>query len=75
MTEQLSMFEPTGQEVFVLIKRHEQEAQRNQDLADSLNARGWTATARSLALAASRSQALAAELLMLAEFEALGELA
>lgn len=75
MTEQLSMFEPTGAEVLALARKHEKDAARAFALADTLNTTGWTAAAHSAFKQFHRSETLAAELYMLAEFEALGGVA
>jgi hypothetical protein len=75
MTEQLSMFEPTGPEVLALAQKHQKDAQRAFALAESLGTSGWNAASHVAYAAFHRSERLAAEMYMLAEFEALGDLA
>lgn len=72
MGEQLSMFEPTGPEVLALAQKHERDAARAFDLAQTLDISGWTAAAHTAYRSFHLSERLAAELYMLAEFEALG---
>lgn len=70
--EQLAMFEPTGAEVLQLARKHQRDAERAKALAQSLNVSGWDATARAVMRSADHAERMAAELHMLAEFEALG---
>lgn len=72
MTDQLALFEPTGREVLALAKKHGADATHTRALAETMNVRGWTAIAEKLAHAAQKSERLSEEMLMLAEFEALG---
>lgn len=69
---QLGMFEPTGAEVLALAQKHEREALRAADLAAIYDVRGWSAIASTLRKQAHESEQQAAQLFMLAEFEALG---
>lgn len=75
MTDQLSMFEPTGAEVLQLARKHEKDASSTFDLAEVYSVRGFSALAHGLYKQAHRSESLAIELTMLAEFEALAGLA
>lgn len=74
MTQQLTMFEPTGPEVIQLARKHEKDAASSFDLAEVYSVRGFSALAHGLYKQAQRSEALAVELTMLAEFEALAGL-
>ena len=71
MSEQLSFFEPTGDEVLALAQRCESEADRLYDLGKALELSGMTAKARELKRRAQDHVALANQYWMLAEFEAL----
>lgn len=72
MAEQMTMFEPTGPEVLALAQKHEKDAGRAYALAQTLDVSGWSAAAHTAYRQFNLSQRLAAELYMLAEFEALG---
>lgn len=74
MTEQLSMFEPTGMQVLELYRKHQRDCDASMALAETLSVRGWHAVAGTVLAAAERSHRLASEMLMLAEFEALAGL-
>lgn len=71
MSEQLSFFEPTGDEVIALAQRCEINAERLYDLGNTLGLCGMTAKARELKRRAQDHVALANQYWMLAEFEAL----
>lgn len=75
MTQQLALFEPTGPEVLVLAQKHEKDARRSFQLAESLDTAGWSAAAHTAYASFHRSERLAAECYMLAEFESLGGVA
>ena len=70
--QQLAMFEPTGPEVLALAQKHEKDAARFRSAAEIMDLRGWLAIAEGLLRQAGRSQRIADEMYMLAEFEALG---
>lgn len=72
MAEQLSMFEPQGPEILPLAAKHQRDAERSFQLAQTYDTQGWKATAQRLYQQARASDRLAAELVMLSEFEALG---
>lgn len=72
MTEQLSMFEPTGVEVLDIAGKHERLSRLQRASAETLSVEGWVNVSRTLHASADRSERLAAEMYMLAEFEALG---
>lgn len=75
MGDQMSMFEPSGPEVLALAQKHQKDAQRAFSLAETLDTSGWSAAAHSAFQAFRRSERLAVEMYMLAEFEALGGVA
>lgn len=75
MGDQLRMFEPEGPEVLALALAHEKSGNRALAIAESLDVRGWSASARVALQAAESSYRLAAEMFMLAEFEALAGVA
>jgi len=72
MGEQLAMFEPQGPEILPLVSKHQRDADRAFSLAQTYDVQGWKATAHRLYQQARASELFAAELLMLAELEALG---
>jgi hypothetical protein len=73
--EQLQMFEPTGQEVLHLANKHATDAVKALALAQVWEVQGWHAVASRLRFHAEQKQELAAQMRMLAEFEALGGVA
>lgn len=74
MAEQLAMFEPQGPQVLALAQKHAKDAFAIRRLAETTDTDGWMATSRALYAASERSDRLAAEMFMLAEFEALAGL-
>ena len=75
MAQQLAMFEPQGPEVLVLAQAHQGQAHKAYKLAESLDVGGWSAAASAALREVNRRERLAAEMFMLAEFEALGGVA
>ncbi len=73
--EQLSMFEPTGQELLDLAAKHERQAVRLRKLHDTLDVNGWQHAAQPVRKAMQDAERRAAECYMCAEFEALGGVA
>lgn len=72
---QLTMFEPTGKEVFQIAERKEKEAQRFLERSDNLELRGWRRAAQAEFNRAMDAFDQAEQMNMLAEFEALGGVA
>lgn len=69
------MFEPTGREVVSLALHHQQRAEKLRFDAHWLDAMGMSAAARQVLQLADAEDNSACVFLMLAEFEALGEVA
>lgn len=72
MAEQLTMFEPSGPEVLALASKYDKEARKAIQLAQVWSDLGCKAVAGRLLHTALEYDRWAAEMRMLAEFEALG---
>jgi hypothetical protein len=75
MTEQLALFEPTGDQVIQLADKYQRDYLKAIEAAALWSDLGCTAVARRLLHAALDLDRKAAEMRMLAEFEALGGVA